>query len=643
MFHSISLYMENKSEVVGYSEHENGTAVNRGNYSNAIHYNDEIHKGIDGDPEDERDSDYGDERDIHDIEDEYTTFFNIISREIDKVECDPRRSNKYLGIQESEAEDLKINFPDENLTLCRIFTGNMNEVKEMISHNADDMVAEGDKQQLRPTSENAASSDDHALGSLKKRFQFNYTGSGFPRLLIDKADIDIEYVSMLFFLYSMEKPGFRAMEMADRVHDFRANKILPNTFNSKVTDSLKLWPSPVIKHRTYGMHEAAYIPLIQFMLSSERFAAEPLTDWTVLFHVNNDLLITNPFPSDFLLSLQKKMNEIGSEISKILIVVNIQLGSNYGQGHVLTFLINRGNSMDTAFITILDRLWVQSDHREYNKIYIERMVQIIETLGILGMKMALSGECLKWMNKKRRTLLSQGLTVDSFFDDEKFIKHETLSLPWLSYILENEILLRHTKSEAMICPFDAALYIVSCIQASSIGTDYNMHSIFENVFNLTEKLNVELSISILSGYFILSPASVQRALCSLNSMESMFYVIDCNKNTPSNTYAWAIGLNFGEAGPKIFALRHDPGYDANFHWERRFYRHGGPDESYTLLNKLKQGALSIADIQTSETFDGKKRMIYSGEIDQCMFRTKGNELKAALTIINSLLGIMTLK
>ena len=569
------------------------------------------------------------------IDDKYEVVLHTIMSTIDSVQTNIGMLGKYLRINESDAADLIGRYGVETLTLCKIFTRNLSKTRDAISEMTADTTPDdsGKKKMVKHTQ---LDDEDDALSSLVEYMHLNSTDSGFPELIIDRTDVRIGYAAMFFFLYSIRNRGFKSMEMIERLHDFRINQILPGILDTTVNDSIKKWPSPAIRHRSYGMHEAAYVPLIHFMLSSE--FRTPHSDWIVLFHVADDIHVYEPFPDAFIQSLKKTYAEIDPRITKILLVLNVQMGDRYGGvGHVLTFLVSREPSHGGIFITILDILWIRTEHSEYNRHYIERMQQIAdECIGEKSIGMVLSNACFSWIESKRSKLKRNGIDSSDLFKGLNFIKHDTLGLKWLSFILSREFKLRKLQSNAMVCPFDAALFVVSCIQGRSLETEYELNSVAAKVENVIDKLNVELSISILSGYCLLSPASVQRVFYSMGWSQSIFYAVDCMQNVPSNTYAWAVSSQKGK--PSIFALIHDTEYDADFHWERRHYSYTGPADSKTLLEKLKRSALLIVSDKLGDSVAGVKRGGMEVEDTDPNTRTR---LRSALKVVHRVLKYLT--
>jgi hypothetical protein len=141
-------------------------------------------------------------------------------------------------------------------------------------------------------------------------------------------------------------------------------------------------------------------------------------------------------------------------------------------------------------------------------------------------------------------------------------------------------------------------------------------------------------VSILSGYCVLSPASVQRAFHSTDVSQSRFYVVDCTQNIPSNTYAWAVSLNRGN--PSILALIYYDGYDSDFRWKRMHYRHKGPADSIKLLEKLKNGARLIVNDESHDFEAGGKRDMDPMEEVGIMI-PKAMRLRAALKVVHRVL------
>jgi hypothetical protein len=191
----------------------------------------------------------------------------------------------------------------------------------------------------------------------------------------------------------------------------------------------------------------------------------------------------------------------------------------------------------------------------------------------------------------------------------------------------------------LTCPFDTALFVISCLEECSLETDYDLNELIMNVRNVIDKLNVEFSMCVLSGYCLLSPASVQRALSFIDSNQSRFYAVDHTVNIPSNIYAWA--LKPSGKSVKIFSLKHNSTYDTGFHWTQCFYGHGGPSQSEKLLLKLKKAALLIRSGNFKIDTTGVRKLVDG--MDYHMTDTTKPKLRSMLqdlTTINMLLSLI---
>jgi hypothetical protein len=247
-------------------------------------------------------------------------------------------------------------------------------------------------------------------------------------------------------------------------------------------------------------------------------------------------------------------------------------------GHVLCFFIAEINGR--MLITIMDGLWLSANHGTYNRHYIDRLLQLQKSIATIprwtSINIVLSEACDQWLK-----VYETGVTIptDELFahvqeNDEiteayvgmLFEPHTSYRSAWLSYMLTCPIRYDRAGSEALICPYAAALYVVGCIGEYIPYFTTTKYFDASHIFLVSEKLNYEFAASILSGFCLLSPASVQSVLGKNIESENQFLVIDDNAHPPWVTYAWAVKPR-GEDRISVYALGNNEESDTSFSWK----------------------------------------------------------------------------
>jgi hypothetical protein len=324
---------------------------------------------------------------------------------------------------------------------------------------------------------------------------------------------------------------------------------------------------------------------------------------------------------------------LDSKIEKIVLILNADLGPELdSEWHVICVLIARIKGRK-SFITILDALWISSMHAEYNRHYINRLLQlkkaIINIPGWSSTEILLSDACKEWLKtyecttrdyENQETVFSEQDQSETF----EIGQHADYGIDWLSAMLSTQISHKKSDSKALQCPYTAALYVIGCIVEHMPREDTTKYFDAGYIYLISDKLNLEFSTCILSGFCLISTSSIQSGLCGKFASENRFLIIDGDGHLPCATYVWAVKYDSGER-ISVYALRNDSESDLAYTWNALTHTVRATDNTLDFLYKLRKEDNAIEqpqdeDVQQEER--GRKRSVVA--IDEYS-RNKGRQ------------------
>jgi hypothetical protein len=478
---------------------------------------------------------------------------------------------------------------------------------------------------------------------------------------------------------------------------------------------LQRWPFSAVNHNAYGIHEAGYIPLITLMLAQKVTSVKkeaPRSTWSVAFFFRQDIAIQDTrLPSNVKNDIKAYYKSLDPNVTRAILSFGVLMGADYGgMSHVLNVLIVRSGADKKPFLTLLDRTWFDTGHNEYHQYYVNFMINIAKALGFSApIRMALPRICRTWMTKH------DGSLKDPDEDDDIWLKNDEIEVmgylspivthqgEWLSLAVQSRIQFEDDSSQALICPYHSAIFMLSCILEHWFDSD-ELIAIKEDTRRLIYQINQTILTSVLAGGFTLTPVAVQKALSDLSGPGSAtanyVHVIDNLNSPPSQVYMWSIAhsrkaletqsktstvpdldndpthtpdsstpddtdkaeiiAKFRTFEPKLVirTLRQSPGTEENsdtttFTWTTS--KHSGYDYSKAssksirpLLEKLQEEAKNDTEskrIRDSDITDKKpKRIRDNDKTDKKPKKLRGgdNTFKAQLHILNERLEVLLL-
>jgi hypothetical protein len=161
-------------------------------------------------------------------------------------------------------------------------------------------------------------------------------------------------------------------------------------------------------------------------------------------------------------------------------------------------------------------------------------------------------------------------------------------IEWLNRMLSTPIDYERWESKALVCPYEAALFIIGCIGGYIPQYDNSKFIDASIIFRISDKINREFAASILSGCCVFSAAAMQRVLHALDESESRFLLIDSADNFPSDIYSWVFKVDVDNGAMSVYTLRNNTDSVSDFLWEPCDYVKPQKDETLLFLRHLKE-------------------------------------------------------
>ena len=399
--------------------------------------------------------------------------------------------------------------------------------------------------------------------------------------------------------------------LLDLLHRFQLLG-LPNTlFADKALSSIQAqYDSPLISHSTAGMYTNSWIPLMIFIIKTHELKHGVTgKDWAVFINPHTSIRIDEELPSELKSSLQKNIEDLDKGIQRILLVMSITLDASLGNdGHASCLLILNTPSRGWV-ITLLDGLWVHSYVVTTNRFYIERLIEFREILTVCDkfkgkpMSIILSERCLQGVRAK---IEPPPYDADSVWWAEKWadmfsawercgelcktnssiiIEHTELGVGWLSSLLSTAHEFNDGGSKAFICPYEAILYVIGFVSEEAPTHTNSAFCEAASVNAISNNVNHAFAVSILSGFCLLSEASVQRALYALDKTENYLIVVDGCSKPPSDVYTWAFRRE-SDGDVSVYALKNLEGTYFSFRWEACMRENTSRGETLAFLKEM---------------------------------------------------------
>jgi hypothetical protein len=424
----------------------------------------------------------------------------------------------------------------------------------------------------------------------------------FP--VIEVNGFNMGTVTDMLEIYSRYK---KHIALLDCLHRFRVKRMNPNTLSDAARKTLTFMGPPLIDHSTEGMDTNASIPLMSHMIRHSLKAVEKNSNWVVLVDTGRYINIYIGFPEELLESITEKIQTLDEKIERILLLLHVNLGPDpEKECHALCFLIAKINNK-RRFVTILDGLWHHESFDEYNTIYMDRLIQLKDTLshivGWSNTEVLLSKACEEWrseyggIDSNDSDYGGQCVERDTMtkpYTKEKFGDYKSYDIRWLESMLETPIRYNKAGSKALMCTYGAALYVIGCIGEVVPYFNTTMYFDASYIFAISERLNHEFAVSILSGFVLLTPASIQGMLHNTGASNNTFFVIDSNANAPSDTYAMAMKTDDSDR-VCVYSLKNDKMSDVSFEWEASVYTVNKENNVLTSLQNLLNGTPVVND------------------------------------------------
>ena len=389
----------------------------------------------------------------------------------------------------------------------------------------------------------------HAFGSLTKTTGTETYHKDIARDIRMYYDVDTKYEYAMFnkYLFTIEllhEISLKStLKQINRPSETQSPTSLTGFVQAKPDDEtiLTAWPSSIIDHHRYGIHEAGYIPLIGLMISHKVPQSNDLS-WSVAFFIRNDIQdLKTPLETNIRDDIKRYYDSLNEDATRILMIFGVKMGADYGgMYHVLCVLIVREQGK-TPFITLLDNTWHDPEHNEYHEYYVNLMIEISGLLKFTNKTLAVPIGCKNWISKTTTTRSTRrGSITQNPYKDVDFLDIQSISHEWLREALTNPVQPGIVDSKALICPYHAALHILSCIKMETFDRK-ELRDLTWEVRYLIDQINTEMLICVLAGCFTLTPVSVRKALVKMNvSGIEAFHVIDNSTCPPSDVYTWAI-------------------------------------------------------------------------------------------------------
>jgi hypothetical protein len=404
-------------------------------------------------------------------------------------------------------------------------------------------------------------------------------------------------------------------KLLSRLHVLKLKKSL--IFLDSICSKLDAWGSPLLNIYADGMDKYASIPLMNHMLRNELLEERGCKkNWVVLVGLQNALYVTDDLPYWLTYQLVNQIKGMDTTIQHIILILYEYITDDIlGQVKMYCFLICRDKGKITC-ITLLDNSWHDEGTETMYFHYTKRLVQLrAEILGGLGAEAAnfvsaqgisivLSDACATWLNAidDFENVICRlrnhggdyhnesGSIIHEAKHDGVFSRRKTGKI-WLDTMLSEPLNYIKRALSGLGSGYEAALYVIGCVRESPVHyrtTKYVNGSFIIKMYNA---LNSELSSGILSGFCLLSSASLRVAqyrdneakIISQRTLETgsdkgpeietntdgYFLVIDSHTNFPSDTYAWAFRRKIDPEKGMIFetyALKNNEESDCDFQW-----------------------------------------------------------------------------
>jgi hypothetical protein len=401
--------------------------------------------------------------------------------------------------------------------------------------------------------------------------------------------------------------------LLSKLHKTRLAHLPDSVFNAKARKSINGWHQPpFIEHSNDGMFPNSYIPLMNLMIRHELRKYSPCCDWVVLFEIHSECSFHLTFSGVFLDHLKRSIEKTDASVEKIILVLGVHLGKEMkDEGHVICVLVSRPTGK-VPCITFLDGLWLSENLGHYYRFYIARLIQLKTALsavdGLENMDILLSDACNYWLVNEdpdfgvpRATDETDTTWIgrwseycaqhDEFtkaYTSTSFKTSRECDIEWLRDMLSTPIDYERCGSKALVCPYEAALYIIGCIGGYMPRRSDSEFIDASIIFRISDKINREFAASILSGCCVFSAAAMQRVLHALDDSESRFLLIDSVENPPSDIYSWVFKADVDSGALSVYTLRNNTDSVSDFLWEPCGYVKIGNDDTRSFVRHLKE-------------------------------------------------------
>ena len=408
--------------------------------------------------------------------------------------------------------------------------------------------------------------------------------------------------------------GHTYFSFLQAVHSFRLKDVLHVDAYASIDSTY----SPFIDHSDSGMKKGSYITPATFMLSDAVLSREELADWAVLVHATGRMCMNCAFPPCVTSSIKKNIEDMHANITRIVIKIEADMcGSNPSfMVSELCFLLMKTNDRGGSLITILDEFWIIHDFNYLYLWYIDRLIQLRDIINKLSgwenLRIMVSSRCLKCLSTNNIEAYTESDLVDG----------DSCTIPWLKSMLTSESpIITDTEPADIVKHYKSVLYILGFIR-QELPSQYDVQSFYDTYIHpLSDTLNHEISYMMLSGYCILTPYSIQKYLCALDTSRDVFFVVKETHTYPHNTYAWALGREADNL--IVYALKYDSESDTTFSWSEI---HMDEIDIHSLLQRLMtDSCLPTADKRSSELeWEGADMHMYDDGANQRMDNVTGD-------------------
>jgi hypothetical protein len=488
---------------------------------------------------------------------ELTRYVKHLLEKITPLDVNSRIIQTYLKIGDSDYDLIKSTYPLEFETLCKIIMLILDEETD----NASELINSLSSLTLDP--EPKASTPESAS---------EFTGT---------CAKNVQAVARMFSFVSITDRNLKAMSVIEMLHAIHTKLITPTLFSDGIETALRQWNSPVIDHNRSGMYDSSTIALAQLMLRDLYLYSDATQDWVVIFSMHDDSKLQQALSYELLADIRYIYKKINSSVTKVMIMLPFILEDHRDSsdiGHLACFLIMRNPGV-RPFITMLDALWINADSVGISKSYYNRMCEIANAVEMDPISITLS-------DNAERNRISDKLGLSS--DHVQFIPHIKHELEWLSNLLTTALDSNTVGSRAFMCCYKALVYMDSCInEIAPMTREAGRNAETIHTHNKTEMINYHIAVCVLSGYCVLSHASIQFALSHSNPLYAKMHVIEPDSKILPDIFAWAVGIADDKAAD-VHALLHGERINDDFRWEKRDYGTVSKRFSISYLNRLKQ-------------------------------------------------------